>query len=82
VGTLRDVRLAEARRRKMLTQVELAVASGVSPQTISNLERGLYGRPQVRVMRRIAEALGVEPAAVDEFRTALGLPDDAPAEDR
>lgn len=72
--TLGDVKLADLRRRLLLTQAQLAVAAGVAPATISNLERGVYGAPQLRVMRRIADVLKVEPSDVDEFRPSLGLP--------
>jgi transcriptional regulator with XRE-family HTH domain len=66
-GTLRDVRLAEHRRQRRLTQAELAVLAGVAPSTIYKLEKGLH-RPQFRVVRRIAAALQVEPDEIDEFR--------------
>jgi transcriptional regulator with XRE-family HTH domain len=80
MGTVADVKLADLRRRRFLTQAQLAVAAGVAPATISNLERGVYGAPQLRVMKRIADVLRVEPSEVDEFRESLGLPP-APAQE-
>jgi transcriptional regulator with XRE-family HTH domain len=71
IGTLADVRLAECRQRRRMSQAELAAAAGVAPSTIYKLEKGLH-RPQNRVARRIAAALQVEPDEIDELR--LGLP--------
>ena len=72
MSTLTGVRLADLRRRRMLTQVELAVAAGVAPATISKLERvlerGERRAPQMRVVRLVSAALGVDPSEVDEFR--------------
>lgn len=70
-GTLRDVKLAACRARRRLSQTELAMQAEVAPSTISKLERGLH-RPQPRIARKIAAALGVDPDDIDEFR----LPDD------
>jgi transcriptional regulator with XRE-family HTH domain len=54
-------RLKELRRQKVLSMRELEEMSGVSYNTIYRLENGLTGA-QPRTIRRIAEALGVEPA--------------------
>jgi transcriptional regulator with XRE-family HTH domain len=66
-GTLADVRLADHRLRRRMSQAELAAAAGVAPSTIYKLERGLH-RPQFRIARKIAEALGIDPDEIDEFR--------------
>jgi tetratricopeptide (TPR) repeat protein/transcriptional regulator with XRE-family HTH domain len=67
-GLLRTLR-AEAR----LTQEELAEASGVRPRSISDLERGVAGRPQRDTARRLADALGLLGPARAEFEaTARG----------
>jgi transcriptional regulator with XRE-family HTH domain/tetratricopeptide (TPR) repeat protein len=69
-GLLRTLR-AEAR----LTQEELAEASGVRPRSISDLERGVAGRPQRDTARRLADALGLLGPARAEFEaTARGRP--------
>jgi transcriptional regulator with XRE-family HTH domain len=67
--------LAFLRRRKKLTQHELAAASGVSQGTIARIESGDRKGERVRfsTQRKLAAALGVDPDVVDEFR----LPDDA-----
>ena len=72
VPSLKAVRL-----RRMLTQVELAAKSGVSQGTIPRIETGERKRVALRTVKALGAALGVDPAEVDEFRTALGLPDRA-----
>jgi transcriptional regulator with XRE-family HTH domain len=52
--------LYRLRRGQALTQQELADRAGVNLITINRLERGFSARPQT--IRKIAEALGVEPA--------------------
>jgi transcriptional regulator with XRE-family HTH domain len=47
-----------ARVARKWTQRQLAELIGVESQTISNLERGLYG-PSWRTLGRLAEALGI-----------------------
>lgn len=61
------------RKRKLLTQRELAKAAGVTLATVNYAENGST-RPTIRVIRAICQALGVKPEDVDEFRTALDLP--------
>ncbi len=53
-------RLARVRHQNLMTQRELAVASGVSPATIANLERGVSG-PRYSTLRKLARALDVDP---------------------
>ncbi len=66
--------LAALRRRVPWTQRELAAAAGVSLGAVRNLEQGAYPTVQPRVIRALAAALGVAPAAVAEFRRSLDLP--------
>ena len=54
-------RLRELRRQKVLSMRELEEMSGVSYNTIWRLETGKTGA-QPRTIRRIADALGVDPA--------------------
>jgi transcriptional regulator with XRE-family HTH domain len=54
-------RLRELRRQKVLSMRELEEMSGVSYNTIWRLETGKTGA-QPRTIRRIAAALGVDPA--------------------
>ena len=58
-------RLRDVRERFAVTQQELASKSGVAKSTIIDIE---LGRTQARIptVRKLAEALGVEPAALIE----------------
>lgn len=49
------------RRSRMWTQGRLAEKSGVSPTTVSGIENGRILRPHFGTLRKVAEALGVEP---------------------
>ncbi len=53
-------RLRTLRKERALSQRDLANVSGVGPVTISELERGVR-EAQPRTIRKLAEALGVEP---------------------
>jgi transcriptional regulator with XRE-family HTH domain len=53
-------RLKEARQRAMISQEELSRTTGIGRATISNLENE-ERTAQPRTVRRLAEALGVEP---------------------
>lgn len=52
--------LRAAREAKLLTQVELAAASGVNRSTVTDLERGVR-RAQFRTIKQLAAALDVTP---------------------
>ena len=54
-------RLRELRRQRVLSMRELEEMSGVSYNTIWRLENGITGA-QPRTIRKIAEALMVDPA--------------------
>ena len=54
-------KLRELRRRKVLTLEELAEKAGVGRNTIWRLEHGVMGA-QPRTIRKLAKALGVDPA--------------------
>ena len=54
-------RIKAARKGAGLTQSELAHRLGVSPQCISQYERGVK-KPKVETVGKIAEALGVSPS--------------------
>ena len=56
-------RLREARRRKVWTQEDLERESGVPVVTISRIENDHHeNQPRPSTVRRLAAALGVEPA--------------------
>jgi transcriptional regulator with XRE-family HTH domain len=59
--SLSPMRLAEIRKRRGLTQVQLAEMSGVEQATISRIERG-SDAVTVRGLRQIADALHVSVA--------------------
>ena len=54
-------RLRKLRDEKFLSQRELARAAGVSPTTVFKLEAN-QAEPHPRTIRKLAEALGVEPS--------------------
>ncbi len=56
-------KLRELRQRRVLTLHELEEVSGVSYNTIWRLENGKTGA-QPRTVRKLAEALAVEPSAL------------------
>jgi excisionase family DNA binding protein len=71
--------LQEWRNRRVLSTGELAARAGISKVTVIAIENGHVQRIQQRTMRRVAEALGVDPWSVAEFRRALS--GDAPADE-
>lgn len=62
--------LRVVRAERLLSIRELAEQAQVAPSTIYLTEAGRT-TPRPNVMRRLATALGVEPAEVDEFRHAI-----------
>jgi transcriptional regulator with XRE-family HTH domain len=67
-------KLEPLRRRRGMSQFDLAAAAGVSISTIYKLEHGRAERVRPKNARLIAEALGVAPEEIDELRPTLGLP--------
>jgi transcriptional regulator with XRE-family HTH domain len=66
-------RLRELRLRENMTQEELAAAADLTQSTISRLGKG--GRfPRPKSLRRLAEALGVEPEELDPGLAAAFQP--------
>jgi len=61
--------LAEVRRKKLLSQAELAERAGGSKNTIHRIETGA-SLAQGRTVRKLAEALGVEPLELMETEKA------------
>jgi transcriptional regulator with XRE-family HTH domain len=56
-----SVRIRSARERAGLTQLELAIAAGLTPATVCRLERAKQS-PHLDTIQRLATALGVKPA--------------------
>ncbi len=68
VRTLKQLRL-----ERLLTIRALAKHAGVSTRTVLQVEHGLR-RPHPGTIKKLAAALGVEPAEIREFRVAMDLP--------
>ena len=55
-------RLRKVRGKRLLSQRELAERAGLSPTTILKLESGRVDEPHPRTIRKLADALEVDPA--------------------
>lgn len=55
-------RLVHEREKKSYSQDTLALAAGISPKTVKRIEERRVGAPRPVTIRRIAEALDIEPA--------------------
>ena len=58
-------KLRDTRKRKLLTQQELAIRAGIGVNTVIRIERNQVD-PQGRTIRKLAEALGVAPSELLE----------------
>jgi transcriptional regulator with XRE-family HTH domain len=58
-------RLKRQRTRRALTQAELAEHAGVTTATVARIERDEI-EPRMTTLRKLAEALGVDPAELVE----------------
>ena len=58
-------KLRDTRKRKLLTQQELAIRAGIGVNTVIRIERNQV-EPQGRTIRKLAEALGVAPSELLE----------------
>jgi transcriptional regulator with XRE-family HTH domain len=72
------MKLVEVRRSRLLSMRELAAKSGVSLKTISDIELGRTN-PALSTIRKLSDALGVDPMEVNEFRDAIRGKELAPA---
>jgi transcriptional regulator with XRE-family HTH domain len=64
------MKLVEVRADRLLTVRELARKAGVEPRTIYTIEKGLTV-PTLATVRKLSEALEIDPKEVDEFRAAI-----------
>ena len=62
--------LREVRRGKLISIEGLAEAAGVSTKTIVEIELG-RSVPRLRTIKKLSEALEVEPKWVEEFAAAI-----------
>lgn len=58
---MKEFTVREARKRKDMTQDDLAKESGLDQTTISDLETGRNANPRLDTIRRLAKALGIRP---------------------
>jgi transcriptional regulator with XRE-family HTH domain len=63
--------LATLRKRKLMSQRDLARQASVALSTVYLIEAGRTERVTFKVMRAVSDALGVAPEAVEEFRRVL-----------
>ncbi len=68
LGTL----LRRARRAAGLTQAELAERAGISPRSMSDIERGVSHTPHKDTVILLADALGLEGTDRESFMAAAG----------
>jgi tetratricopeptide (TPR) repeat protein/transcriptional regulator with XRE-family HTH domain len=72
--------LRKLRTGARLTKEELAEAAGLSPRSVSDLERGIAATPRRETVRLLADALGLSSPARTEFEAvARGRPVPSPA---
>ena len=64
-------KLRDLREKRFLSHRELATRAGVSPTTVLNLETNKEIAPQRRTIRKLAQALEVDPAELVEHYAAL-----------
>jgi len=64
------MKLRDARQQRFYSAAALGKKAGVSEASILNMEVG-RALPQLRTARLLAEALGVDPLTIDEFRAGL-----------
>ena len=69
-GGYQDMKLVEARARKLYSADRLAQASGVARSTIYAIEGG-RGLPSLDTVRKLSETLEIDPMEVDEFKAAI-----------
>ena len=64
------MRLVQWRVHRLLSLRELAKLSNLTVRTVHNTEMG-YSLPTMKTIRRLSEALDLEPSFVDEFQVTL-----------
>lgn len=67
--------MREARKRRGLTQRELARRSGVSISLVTKLEQGAYGGVRLETVHRLAVVLGVRTSALAESDPLVPAPE-------
>jgi len=72
----RHYRLREVRERKFISQDDLSQTTGIAASTISRIESGLQA-PRWVTIRKLAEALGVEPDELIDWNASTADPEKA-----
>ena len=65
MGTLKELRI-----NLFITQAELATKAEITTETVNRLERG-NRKPSFKTIRKLAEALGVEPGDIEFLQPPL-----------
>jgi transcriptional regulator with XRE-family HTH domain len=64
------MRLVDARRERLLSIRALAEKADIATRTVNEIELGRT-TPSLMTIRKISEALEVDPLEIDEFRRAI-----------
>jgi DNA-binding XRE family transcriptional regulator len=64
------MRLVEVRRSRLMSTRELSKQAHVARKTINDIEQGRV-TPALFTIRKLCDALNVDPMEVDEFRNAI-----------
>jgi transcriptional regulator with XRE-family HTH domain len=64
------MRLVVARRTRLWSIRELARRAGIATRTLNDIELGRT-KPSLGTIRRLSEALGMDPLEIDEFRQSI-----------
>jgi transcriptional regulator with XRE-family HTH domain len=64
------MKLAEVRRSRLMSLRDLERKSGVTSKTINSVELG-HTTPSLSTIRRLVDALDVDPMEVNEFRDVI-----------
>jgi DNA-binding XRE family transcriptional regulator len=64
------MKLVEVRRSRLMSTRELSRQAHVARKTIIDIEQGRV-TPALFTIRKLSDALGVDPLEVDEFRDAI-----------
>ena len=73
------VRLIRIRRLRMWTQGRLAKEAGVSPTTVSGIETGRIARPHFGTLKKLAQALDLDPQMLLSSSEKPSEPESSPS---
>jgi transcriptional regulator with XRE-family HTH domain len=67
---VKQLTLKAARKRRRLTQAQLAAVTGLGQGYISRLENGIIADPAFSIVRKLAHALELDPRQLDFSKRA------------